>query len=77
VTKKRKKKKSAITLIQNADFHLPMNLLKILCVVIWPWAYLFLTSEVMEAVRGQKWHEGVDLLKKVFNKSFSRISKTP
>jgi hypothetical protein len=26
---------------------------------------------------GQKWHEGVDLLKKVFNKSFSTTSKTP
>ena len=26
---------------------------------------------------GQKWHEGVDLLKKVFNKSFSTTSKSP
>ena len=26
---------------------------------------------------GQKWHEGVDLLKKIFNKSFSTTSKTP
>ena len=26
---------------------------------------------------GQKWHEVVDLLKKVFNKSFSTTSKTP
>jgi hypothetical protein len=24
-----------------------------------------------------KWHEGVDLLKRVFNKSFSTNSKTP
>jgi hypothetical protein len=31
----------------------------------------------MEAVGGQKWHEGVDLLKKVFNKSFSTTSKIP
>jgi hypothetical protein len=31
----------------------------------------------MKAVRGQKWHEGVDLLKKVFNKSFSTASKPP
>jgi hypothetical protein len=31
----------------------------------------------MEAVRGQKWHEGVDLLKKVFNESFSTTTKTP
>ena len=28
-------------------------------------------------LRGQKWHEGVNLLKKVFNKSFSTPSKTP
>ena len=41
--------------------------------------------EVMEAVRGQKhlilrgqkYHEGVDLLKKVYNKSFSATSKNP
>jgi hypothetical protein len=26
---------------------------------------------------GQKWHEGVDLLKKVFDKSFSTTSKNP
>ena len=26
--------------------------------------------------RGQKWHEGVNLLKKVFNQSFSTTSKT-
>ena len=26
---------------------------------------------------GQKWHEGVDLLKNLFNKSFSTTSKTP
>jgi hypothetical protein len=39
--------------------------------------------KVMEAVGGQKhpsggqkWHEGVDLLKKAFNKSFSTTSKT-
>jgi hypothetical protein len=38
----------------------------------------------MKAVRGQKhplggqkWHEGVDLLKKVFNKSFSKTTKNP
>jgi hypothetical protein len=28
-------------------------------------------------VKGQKWHEGVDVLKKKFNKSFSTTSKTP
>ena len=46
---------------------------------------IFLTSEVMEAVRDQKHpsvakninHEGVDLLKNVFNESFSATSKTP
>ena len=31
---------------------IPMNLFKIVCVVTWAW--LFLISEVMEAVRGQK-----------------------
>jgi hypothetical protein len=38
----------------------------------------------MKAVRGkktplggQKWHEGVDLLKKVYNESFLTTSKTP
>jgi hypothetical protein len=31
----------------------------------------------MEAVRGQKRHEGVDLLEKVFNKSCSTTSKPP
>jgi hypothetical protein len=31
----------------------------------------------MEAFGGQKRHEGVDLLKKVFNISFSATSKTP
>jgi hypothetical protein len=44
---------------------------------------LFLTSEVMEDVRGQKLlrrpkrHEGVKFLKKVFNKSCSTTSKPP
>ena len=44
---------------------------------------LFLTSDLMEAARGQKplrcrkWHEGVNLLKKVFNESCSATSKTP
>ena len=60
-----------------------MNLFKILCVVTW--ASSFLTSKVLvEAVEGpktpfegQKWHEGVDLLKKVRNKSFSTTLKTP
>ena len=28
-------------------------------------------------LRGQKWHEGVDLLEKVFNITFSTTSKTP
>ena len=61
---------------------IPMNLFKILCVVTWAW--LFLTSEVMEAVRGQKHpleaKNGMKELiywKKVFNKSFSATSKTP
>ena len=29
------------------------------------------------SLRGQKYHEGVDLLKKVFDESFSTSSKTP
>ena len=48
-----------------------IKLFKNLCVVTWAW--LFLTYEVMEAVRGQKWHERVYLLKKVFIK----ISQQP
>ena len=42
----------------------------------------FLTSDLMEAargqktpLRGQKWHEGVNLLNKVFNESCSATSK--
>ena len=45
---------------------------------------IFFTSDLMKAVRGQKHpsegqkrHEGVDLLKKVFNKSCSTASKKP
>ena len=52
-----------------------MNLLQMKSVMTQ--AKLFLTSEVMEAARGQKYHEGVDLLKRVFNESFSAPSKTP
>ena len=33
----------------------------------------FLTSEVMEAVGGQNWHVGFDLLKKVLNQSFNNL----
>ena len=33
-----------------------------------------MTSEVIEAVRGQNYHEGVDLLKKILNESFSATS---
>ena len=52
-----------------------MNLLQMPCVITWAWS--FLTSTLMKAVRGQKWHERVDLLKKVFNESFLTTSKTP
>ena len=56
-----------------------MNLFKILCIVTWAWT--FLTTKVMEALRGQKHpleaKKGVDLLKKVFSKSFLTTSKTP
>ena len=51
------------------------------------WAWLFLTSEVIEAVRGQKRPksllgrvkklEGVNFLEHLFNKSCSSTSKTP
>ena len=61
---------------------IPLNLFTILCVVTWAW--LFLTSKVMEAVRGQKQPSEAKngmieliLLKEVYNKSFSTTSKNP
>ena len=40
--------------IHPTDFFISMNLLQMSCVITWAWS--FLTSEVVEAVRGQKHH---------------------
>ena len=56
--------------IHPTENYISMNLFKILCVVTWAW--LFLTSEVLEAVRGQKHHISTHTL--AFGSSLSASS---